>query len=127
MILDDFDFDDLNPSHPLTRQARKSLIRQPNVPELPLGEDEIAAHLQALWKHDRIDKKQRKQEREKARLNGLLGKKGKSKSKGKKAKRAARRDELERVSELEGGGLTIDMRKIDSEIREFWEDDDTTE
>jgi hypothetical protein len=127
MILDDFDLDDLNPSHPLTRQARKSLIRQPNVPALPVGDDEIAAHLQALWKHDRISKKERKQERERARLNGLLGNKGKSKSKGKKAKHAARRDELERVSELEGGSLTVDMREIDAKIREFWEDDTLTE
>ena len=128
MILDDYDFDDLELSGLTTRFTKKSLTRQPDVPVLPASDKEIAAHLQSLWKRDRETKKQRKADREKARLQGLLG--NKQKSKGKQAKRAARREEMVRVDELdgeEGETLQVDMRKINDEMRAFWDDDSLTE
>jgi hypothetical protein len=122
MLLDDYNLDgldfDLLPAH----FSKKSLTRQPNVPTLPSADEDIAEHLQSLWKRDRESKKQRKADREKARLQGLLG--NKSKSKGKNAKRSARQQELERT---EGESLAIDMRQINEEIRNFWGDDDATE
>ena len=125
MILDDYDLDDLEFSAVSTRPGRKSLARQPNVPALPSDKQDIAAHLQSLWKRDRETKKQKKQDREKARLQGLLGQK--SKSKGKKAKRAARREEMERTDELDDESLPVDMRKINEEMYAFWLDNDLTE
>jgi hypothetical protein len=125
MILDDYDLDDLEFSAVSTRPSRKSLTRQPNVPTLPSDDQDIAAHLQSLWKHDRETKKEKKKDREKARLLGLLGQK--SKSRGKKAKQAARRQEMERTDELDGESLHVDMYKINEEMHSFWLDDDLTE
>jgi len=128
MVVDDFDLDNLDLAmFTLPGLTKKSHTRQPNVPALPSADDDIVSHLQSMWKQDRDSKKQRKLEREQARLLGLLGSKAKTKSKGKKGKRAARKEELERIDELEGGGLAVDMRKINDEIRAFWEDDDATE
>jgi hypothetical protein len=128
MVLDDYDLDNLDLSSFIPPNlTKKSRTRQPNVPALPSAKDDIVSHLQSLWKHDRESKKQRKAEREKARLIGLLGSKAKTKSKGKKGKQAARREELVRVDELEGNGLVVDMRKINDEMRTFWEDNDATE
>jgi hypothetical protein len=128
MILDDFDLDDLDLSTFVAPNfTKKCRSRQPNVPALPIADDDITSHLQSLWKKDRESKKQRKLEREKARLIGLLGSKATTKSKGKKEKRAARRQEEERIDALEGNGFVVDMRKINEEMRAFWEDDDATE
>lgn len=132
MILDDYDLDgldldldlDIDLSSTRFRRSKKSITRQPNVPALPSDDDEIIAHLQSLWKQDRLSKKERKQERERARLLGLLG--SKPKSKGKKARRAARREELERINALDGAGQ-FSIQKINDDIRGFWEDEDALE
>jgi hypothetical protein len=134
MILDDYNLEDLSlslsqnqyPPSTRFRKTSKSLIRQPNVPDLPSDDREIAAHLQSLFAADREKKKSRKQDREKARLAGLLGKKAATKSQGKKAKRAGRKEEMERIDELEGN-LEFDIRKVNDEMRAFWDDDDATE
>ena len=128
MFLDDYDLDDLDFQtliHP--KSFKKSLARQSNVPPLPSSDGDIAEHLQEMWKSDRERKKQRKEDRDKARLQNLLGKKALSKSKGKKARREARREEMGRTDELDGEPLEVDMRKINDEMRAFWEADDLTE
>lgn len=118
MSLDEYNLDDIVNYPPSSRFARrKSLTRQANVPALPSADEDIATYLQTIWKQDRDRKKEKKSEREKARIQGLLG--NKAKSKGKLSKRAARREELE--------DMVVDMRKINEDIREFWEDDDATE
>jgi len=132
MFLDDYDLDDLDSQQFLSAAHRSTLpkphhTRQPNVPALPSSNDDIAAHLQEMWKRDRDTKKQRKQDREKARLHGLLGKKGLAKSKGKKTRREARREPMGRTDELDGEPLEVDMRKVNDEMRAFWEADDLTE
>jgi hypothetical protein len=121
MIFDDYDLDDLNFDAPKTQFQKKSITRQPNVPELPSEDDDIGSHLLDLWKRDRETKKAAKQDREKARLLGLLG--HKSKSKTKNLKKEARSEELSRILTFDA----VDFDKLNQQIRTFWEDDESLE
>jgi hypothetical protein len=120
MILDDYDLSDLDLDLiPPPNGFKKSITRQPNVLPLPSANEDIASHLQTVWQNDRETKKNRKAERERARLLGLLG--DKPKGKGKRERREVRQEELLRNLPDEGG-LEVDIRKINDEMRAFWED-----